>query len=576
MPNVTDILDRHKSLNTKKDQWRTLWQEMADLFLPHRGGFTTAFIPGSEISYEIYDSTPMQARRGLATAIDGLMKPSTEKWFWLRALDDDLNEVDEAKFWFDIVRDRMWTTIYQPSAQFREQSSIVDNDLPTFGLGHLWCGDNRLRNGLSFRGLWIGDVAIDSNADGLIDTWFISRKFTARQAKQRFGDKTPPKIEECLKGGEQNKDKLFDFVQAIYPRSDRNPAKKDSGNLPFANCIVSISDQTLVEESGFHEAPISSPRWEVIAQEVYPRAPSMLAAADARTLQAMGHTLLVAGERAADPAFWYADDGLALVRTFPGGGTAVNTEILRELGGKPPIGVIETSGSVPIGQEMQQDYREMVGAAFYKNVFNLPVIDRQMTATEILERKEEFLRTIGPALGQLESGYIGPIVERVFGLMMRAKAFPPPPDVLQGADVRFEFQSPVQQAKRQTEVAGLARSLEILTPMIERAPEMMDNFDTDEIAQDLPEIFGMRHKWMRPVAKRDEIRAERQQVAAGAGALAEGQAVADIADTAGSAANQIEQAKLMAQQMPPPGPEGPPEGMVPEQMPGGPGGAFPA
>ena len=53
---------------------------------------------------------------------------------------------------------------------------------------------------------------------------FITRRFTARQAKQRFGDATPRKILEELSGPEapRRQDHLYEFVQAIYPREDRD------------------------------------------------------------------------------------------------------------------------------------------------------------------------------------------------------------------------------------------------------------------------------------------------------------------------------------------------------------------
>ncbi len=157
---------------------------------------------------------------------------------------------------------------------------------------------------------------------------------------------------------------------------------------------------------------------------------------------------------------------------------------------------------------MQNDTRDMVWRAFFRNVLQLPVDGPEMTATEVLERKEEFIRTIGPVFGQLETDYIGAIVERVFEVMQAAGGFPEPPEELVGADVSFEFRSPVQAARRQTEVFGMVRALEIIAPLIEFQPEIRDNFDGDQMARDIPDIFGSPQKWLR---EQDQVQAIREQ-----------------------------------------------------------------
>jgi hypothetical protein len=553
MTQVQDILARHQAMAQTRDQWRPLWQELADILHPERGGFTTALQVGREAQHEIYDSTPMQARRGLATAIDGMLKPASAKWFWLKCADDDLNEDDEVKTWLDAVQRAMWGAIYNPAARFIQHGGAVDNDLATFGLGYLWISENRNRNGLLFRSLHIGDCAIDENADGQIDTIAITRRWTARQFVQRFGiDKAPPKVKEALEGpnAAANSGKLFEFVQMIQPREDYDPRRADEHGKPFVNCIVSCEDETKVDESAFHEFPLAIPRWEVAANQIYPRSPGMMALPDARTLQAMGHTILVGGQRAVDPPVWVASEGvMSAVRTFPGGLTVIDVEAIKATGGKP-IGHMEMGSNLPIGREMQDDYRRMVEAAFFKNVFNLPVDGPDMTAYEVAERKEEFIRTIGPTLGQLEPDYIGVTVERVFNIMMRASAtadgrplpgapFPPAPEVLAGRDVKFEFASPIQKARKQLELAGAGQMFAFLSPLAQAQPDILDNLDGDEITRDMPDTFGTPHKWLRPKEKVEALRAQRAQQMAGQGAIAEGQGIADIVKTVADAGSTV-------------------------------------
>jgi hypothetical protein len=541
-----DVLQRNKSLCAKRDLWMPMWQGLADMYYPNRGGFTYQIIPGQETQTEIYDTTPMLARRGLATAIDGLLKPSTSRWFWMKSKDDLVNDDDQAKAWFDAVGDRMWSSIYDPMARFIQHSGAVDNDLAALGLGYLWIGENRNRDGLNFRSIHIGSCAIDENADGQVDTIDIDRHWTARQAYQRFGEKAGPKVMEALKNDNpKGRDTLFKFVQAIAPREEYDKRIKNNLNMPFSNCIVSLADESIIEESGFQEFPVAIPRWECAPGEIYPRSPGMMALPDARTLQAMGHTLLVGGQRAVDPPTWVSDDAvMSAVRTFPGGLTVVDSEAVRATGGKP-IGQLEMGANIPIGREMQADYREMVGNSFFKNVFNLPQ-DQNMTATEVMERKEEFIRTIGPTMGQLENDYIGVIVRRVFGILLRASVdiagrpieggpIPPPPDILAGKSAEFEFMSPIQQARKMIEAHALSSSFALIAPIIEIQPQVADNIDGDEIVRDLPDMFNMPHKWIKGKDIVQGARDQRAKMAQAQTVLQGGQQVADIVKTAADA-----------------------------------------
>lgn len=546
MSKAQDILQRNKSLCAKRDVWLPMWQGLADMYYPNRGGFTQQIVPGQETQTEIYDTTPMLARRGLATAIDGLLKPSTTRWFWMKAKDDAINEDDQAKAWFDAVGDRMWSSIYDPLARFIQHSGAVDNDLAALGLGYLWIGENRNRDGLNFRSMHIGSCSIDENADGQVDTINIDREWTARQAYQRFGDKAGPKVMEALKNDNpKGKDQLFKFVQAIAPREEYDQRNKNNLNMPFSNCIVSLADEAIIDESGFQEFPVAIPRWECAPGEIYPRSPGMMALPDARTLQAMGHTLLVGGQRAVDPPTWVVDDAaLSAVRTFPGGLTVIDSEAARASGGKP-IGQLEMGANIPIGREMQDDYRKMVGNAFFKEAFSLPQ-DQNMTATEVMERKEEFIRTIGPTMGQLENDYIGVIIRRVFGILLRASVdvkgnpieggpIPPAPDILANTEAEFEFMSPIQQARKMIEAHALSSAFQIAMPILQIQPQAADNFDGDEIVRDLPDMFQMPHKWIKGKDLVQATRDQRAKATQAAAALQAGQQGADIVKTVADA-----------------------------------------
>lgn len=497
-------------MRSRQERWHSYWQELTDILLPNMADFTRSSRDGRSRERQMYDGTPRRACRDLSSTLDGLMKPKTSNWFEPTVdEDEDAERSDDAKLWFEVVRDRMYRAIYRQDARFIQRSGEVDQMLAAIGWGCLWIEENRAFNGLLFRSFHPRSVAFDEGEDGVIDAVGIERRPTARQALslyQKYGVPVPSAVSDAA---DKHANKTFTIIQLVLPRDDRDASRISAGNMPYMSAIFDASNDVMLKESGFIEFPAAIPRWDTAPGEIYPRSPGMIALPDARTLQAMGKTILVAGQRAVDPPIWVANDAImSPLRTFPGSVSVIDVQ---NVPGNQAVGAFPVANNLPLGREMQDDYRRSVEAAFFKHVFNLPVQTRSMTATEIMERKAEFIRAIGPVFGRLETDYIGHIVSRAFGIMDRAGAFPPRPDVLINKKITFRFQSPIQQARRQLEVAGLARALEVLNPLVQFQPEIMDNFDGDAIARDAPTWAGMTTRWLRTMEDRDQIRQDRQK-----------------------------------------------------------------
>ena len=336
---------------------------------------------------------------------------------------------------------------------------------------------------------------------------------TARQAAARWGRKAiGPKVREALEDGRP--DDAFEFLHVVMPRADRDPERRDNRNLPFASVWIEIASEHKIGESGFHELPYAVPRWDTASGELYGRSPGMIALPDAQSLNQMGKTLLRAGHKAVDPPLFVPDESVTgTLRTWPGGITYFDPDVLRATGGRDPVFPLQTGTNLPFGRDMQADGREQVWAAFFRNILNLPAGGPQMTATEVIERKDEFIRTVGPVFGRLEADYTSAVVERVFGVMFRAGAFPQPPEALRGRDVHFEYASPVERARKEIEAAAARRNVEVLAPYVQADPSLMDIFDGDKIVRAVSEANGLPQDWLRPREEVEAMRAQRVQAA---------------------------------------------------------------
>lgn len=523
---VQDLLRRERSLKAARSGWESHWQSLAELLRTERADFTATQQPGGERRGKVFDSTPQQAVRGLASALDGLLKGRQTRWFRIRSEDVDLSMDSEVDAWLRDVDARMWRAIFDEKARFSDRSFEVDLDLVTFGTGVFFV-EEIVGRGLNFRAFHLRDTLVAENNLGEIDTVFRSFTYTARQAAQQFGEeRLGPKTREVLSGAGTGKpEQRFRFLHVVMPRDD---AARAAAELRFVSLWIDVESEHLIGEGGYHEFPYAVPRWETVTGEVYGRSPGMLALADAQTLNAMSATLLKAGQKAVDPPLLVAQEGLvSSVRLFPGGINYVDYSAVPS--GRPPIDPLQSGAQMPLGLEMENQRRDMIWAAFFRNVLQLPVEAPQMTATEVLQRKQEFLRVIGPTFARLEASYIAPMVNRVFGLMMRGGGFAPLPAALRGQRPRFEFDSPVSQAQKQIEALAMRGALEQAAPLIQLDPAAADNIDKDKAVRLIFEANGAEGllRGADDVAGLRQARGEAEMVDAAVGALERGAGIAE-------------------------------------------------
>lgn len=538
-----DLLARLKQLETDRGVWENHCQDLAEIMLPRRADFTTQQVAGAKRTENQFDGVPMQAARQLASSIDGLIKPKTSEWFKIKTFDDDLNEVDEVKAWLEFAETRVRNALYSPRARFMQRTAEADIDLVVFGTAVLFVGDKPAERRLLFRCHHLRECFLCENADGDIDTIFRVFKLTARQAMQQFGTKAGKAAKDALDGNRP--DEKIEYVHIVMPRNDPGYGKGDNRpprmRMPFASLWLERKEEALIGEGGYEEFPYVVPRWDTAADEVYGRSPGMIALPDAATLQQIGKTLLKAGHKIVEPPLLVPSEGMKSARrTRPGGQTYYDPELLRKTGGRAPVFPLATGADIPLGREMQNDIRFQVQRAFFNDLMRLPVEGPQMTATEVLQRREEYIRVLGPVFGRLEADYTGAIIDRVFSILARAGVFGPPesiPEPLQGRAVRFEFVSPIARAVKQIRSAAMRKTFEeAVLPVLELQPEVLDNFDLDAIARGSADANGVPAEWMRArvaVQALREGRAEAAQKASEAAMMIEGVKTATPMITAG-------------------------------------------
>jgi hypothetical protein len=499
---IDDVLRRSERLAALRSPWESHWQEVADLVLPRRADFTSSRTRGGKRTEKLFDGSAQQANELLAAALHGTLTNPASRWFTLRIEGEELNDSDEVQRWLNEVQRRMYAVFGSVDANFHPQLHELYLDIGAFGTSALYVGEE-IGGGIQFRTRHLGEIFVAENAQGKIDTLFRKFRMNARQAIQVFGQKAVG--DKLRRAFEKEPDREFELLHAVYPREERLEGKGDSRNLPFASVYAEVESRQLLKEGGFEEFPFMVPRWTKIAGEIYGRSPAMSVLPDIKMLQEMSKTVIKAAQKTVDPPLMVPDDGfLSPVRTVPGGLNFYRS------GTQDRIEPLVTNARVDIGLELMENVRGRIRAGFFIDQLQLNE-GPQMTATEVVQRTEERMRLMGPVLGRLQSELLGPLIDRVFAILLRRGELPEPPEMVQGMDVEIAYVSPIARAQRATDAESISRTIELLSPFIASDPSILDNVDGDKLLRHTADLFGVPAEVLRPKNEVHEIRETRAQ-----------------------------------------------------------------
>lgn len=541
MTEIVDALNKRLShLMGERGTWEYHWQEIADFVLPRRGDFQRFHTPGQKRDNRLFDSTAAMACEHLASGLYSMMTNPAQDWFELRPEEDELAELEPVQSWLETVQRRMYATFASRGSRFYARVHELYVDLAAFGTACFYVEDQPGQD-IYFSTRHLGEIFVAQNGLEQIDTVFRRWNMSARGAAGLFGiDKVSPKVRDAV---EKKPDQLFPFAHAVMPRDDHQPGRRDAKGKAFASYYFEPESQHLISEGGYDAMPYQVPRWFLRSGETYGRSPGMTALADVKMLNRMSQTTLKAAQKVIDPPLLVADDGVLLPLDANAGGIIMGG--LREEGDRimGRVQPLPVTANVGLGLEMEQQRRLAIREVFHFSMLQLQERPN-MTATEILAHQDQMLRQMGPHLGRIQTEFLDPLIDRVFSLLVqRPGALPPPPEELQGQQLKIEYVSPLARAQKATEGQAIARSVELIAPFSATDPTMMDHFDTDEIARYVPvQIFGAPSRILRSREKVEAIRKARQEAEEAAAEAAETQAAASTGATVAGAARDLSQA----------------------------------
>lgn len=494
-----------EQLFERQRQFLPLWQALAEIFYPERADFTMQQSDAKERFDGIYDGEPQVMRRDLANAIGSMLRPRNREWFFGRAAQEDLNEIDEVKRWCEEQTRRTRNILYWPQANFTSAMSEGDNDYVCFGNHVLRYTENRNRTGLLFTTAHLRDCAWDVNDEQVVDTLCERSRLSLRQIIQMFGLEALPKRLRDIHDKEPFLKLWIRRCVAPVEMEAYGKGQRPPRDMQFSSFYILEEDCWPLGEGWFRVFPYLVRRWMTVSGEVYARSPvTGVALADARTLNVAQASILKSVEWAVDGPKIARDDAIiGEIKLGAGEITYVSSDWDERMGA--PLQTLQ-AGEPRLGHELVDRKHEFMGKAFMLNLLRrLP--EKEMTAYEAGEWVEQYVQEASPVFEPMEAENAR-LMDGVFERAMFRGAYDPPPEELQGQELKFEFETPISQALKKVRAQQARQLRASMAEMAQLDPAAIDHVDSDAMFRDEVEGLGVA-KWMRPIQRVMELRQQR-------------------------------------------------------------------
>jgi len=557
-----ELCDLSAKLFNAKDTLNNLQQEIAENFYPERADFTGDFTLGEEITEHLYDSYPVMMRRELGNAFSAMMRPRERQWFKIITGVDEVDARPNVARYLEYLTKTLRSALYDRRSQFVSATKTGDHDFATFGQCVISIEESPTRDHLYFCAHHLRDCAWLESATKAVNHLHRKDGMTPRQQIAMFGAKMVH--ESVTKAAKEEPNRSFGVNCIVMPTDEydmifSSKDKKNGKRLPYVVIYVDTENGKILKEGALSDFIYAVPRWHRISKSQYAFSPAtMIALPDGRMAQSMAQIILEAGEKSVDPPLIGVEEAVRSVDIAAGSMSWLDAAYDERLG--EALRPLQINADMRSGFAMRQDLREMLTKAFFIDKLALPPADTgKMTATEIQRRYEEYVRNLLPLFEPMETEYNAQILDKAFARLWEMGKFNKDdmPDELSGADLTYQFDSPIQTAASAVVVQQFQEVLGLIGASAE-AGISANPVNMDAALKDAVRSTGAPAKWR----KTDEEIEEEAQARA---AEAEMQNAALMAQTAGEAAGTVADASMkigQAMQPTPPAAPAKPAGKV--------------
>lgn len=499
------------ALETERNNgWRDHWRDVADHVHPRNARFLVndAVTAGAKKHGKIINSTATRASRVQASGMMAGISSPARPWFRLTTADPGLDEMGSVRSWLHTVEERI-RQVFQRSNVYQVLHSCYSS-LGDFGTAAAYIDEDQ---DTTLRGYFfpIGSYALALDGTLRVNSMYRRTTMTVGAVVKRFGfDNCSSSVRSLFE--QKSLEHRVELVHLVEPNDIYVPDKLGVAGMRWRSVWFEAGDAStgLLSEGGYHENPVIAPRWEVCGEDAYGSSPGMDALGDIRALQSLEKRKAEMVEKIVRPPM-RGPSNITRASLLPGDFTPYDGSA-----GKFEPAMEINPNSIPALAGEIREHETRINAAFFADLWlMLAQSDSpQMTAREVAERHEEKMLQLGPVMERLEQELHSPLIERTFGILLRSGQLPPPPEEIQGSDIRVDFISIMAQAQRMLGIGAVDRLVQSTFSMAAVKPEVLDKLDLDKVVDEYGLSLGVKPDLIRSDEDVQAIRAQRGQAQA--------------------------------------------------------------
>ncbi|MEN3749589.1 portal protein [Sphingomonas sp. HF-S3] len=511
------------------------WYEIAGLCMPSR---SRALVEGNRARLRaqassranLYDGYPIRSFEICANGMLSGLSSRSRPWRKSVLEDEGLMDFYPVRVWLEAYDKLVYSAL--AASNFYEALLACYGEMAGFGTGAILLQnhDGVASPKLVAHALTVGEYGIALGEDLRPDALARSFTLTARQMvgayvtdrfdrKTMHWDRVTTRVREAWDKG--NYEQRFTIRQLIEPNPAWVPGRIGRIGMRYRSMKWEAGQddrRAFLAIEGYRSQPFMAPRWETLAGDVWGTGRGKKALPDMRALQLQAKRKGEATDMVVKPPTW-GPPTVDRVGMLPGNHTTVAALDMNSPGIRPvyalPWQTIEVVGRDVV--DARQAIDRMTYADLFMAITNMAGVQPR-NMEELMRRHEEQLTQLGPVtdranveLLQVASDRIGDILDSRGDLL---NVLPPPPQELQGAEIRTDFVSVLAQAQRMLGIGQTERAVSFVGNLAAAFPGAADNIDPDEIVRDYWERSGAVSSGLRDpraVAQMREQRAQAQQ-----------------------------------------------------------------